>query len=99
MHLNLQFIGFLMRLEIIKLVIFGSITLNESYKPCLEFKQLAMNYLAHLHIAEQSDSNLLGNLLGDFVKGDPSKRYGVDVVQGIRLHRCFLICRKSLQRV
>ncbi len=46
-----------------------------------------MNYLAHLHIAEQSDSNLLGNLLGDFVKGDPSNQYRADVVRGIRLHR------------
>ncbi len=46
-----------------------------------------MNYLAHLHIAEQSDSSLLGNLLGDFVKGDPERQYTSDVVNGIRLHR------------
>ncbi|MFV0449655.1 MAG: ACP phosphodiesterase [Vibrio sp.] len=46
-----------------------------------------MNYLAHLHIAEESDSNLLGNLLGDFVKGDPSEQFSQDIVQGIRLHR------------
>lgn len=46
-----------------------------------------MNYLAHLHIADQSKSSLLGNLLGDFVKGDPDKQYSVDVAQGIRLHR------------
>ncbi|WP_165313808.1 ACP phosphodiesterase [Vibrio ziniensis] len=46
-----------------------------------------MNYLAHLHIAEESDSNLLGNLLGDFVKGDPSEQYSHEIVQGIRLHR------------
>ncbi len=46
-----------------------------------------MNYLAHLHIAEHSDSSLLGNLLGDFVKGDPSKQFSPQVVQGIRLHR------------
>lgn len=67
--------------------IVSSITINQAYIGCLEFNQLVMNYLAHLHIAEQSDSNLLGNLLGDFVKGDPSKQYEVDVVQGIRLHR------------
>ncbi|CAM2944814.1 ACP phosphodiesterase [Vibrio diazotrophicus] len=46
-----------------------------------------MNYLAHLHIAEASDSNLLGNLLGDFVKGNPSEQYSEEIVQGIRLHR------------
>ncbi len=46
-----------------------------------------MNYLAHLHIAEESDSNLLGNLLGDFVKGDPTEQFSENIVQGIRLHR------------
>ncbi len=46
-----------------------------------------MNFLAHLHIAEQSDSSLLGNLLGDFVKGDPDKQFSQLVVNGIRLHR------------
>ncbi|WP_068718287.1 acyl carrier protein phosphodiesterase [Vibrio tritonius] len=46
-----------------------------------------MNYLAHLHIAEHSQSNLLGNLLGDFVKGAPHGRYSDEVVQGILLHR------------
>jgi acyl carrier protein phosphodiesterase len=46
-----------------------------------------MNYLAHLHIASCANSNLLGNLLGDFVKGDPSENYPLDIVHGIRLHR------------
>ncbi|MCY9871862.1 ACP phosphodiesterase [Vibrio barjaei] len=46
-----------------------------------------MNFLAHLHIADHCQSSLLGNLLGDFVKGDPSKLYNADVSQGIRLHR------------
>ncbi len=46
-----------------------------------------MNYLAHLHIADHCDSNALGNLLGDFVKGNPDNHYANDVVQGIRLHR------------
>lgn len=46
-----------------------------------------MNYLAHLHIADHCDSNALGNLLGDFVKGNPDNHYTNDVVQGIRLHR------------
>ena len=46
-----------------------------------------MNYLAHLHIADHCNSNALGNLLGDFVKGNPDNQYDNDVVQGIRLHR------------
>ncbi|MGF1751013.1 ACP phosphodiesterase [Vibrio cionasavignyae] len=46
-----------------------------------------MNFLAHLHIADHCHSSLLGNLLGDFVKGDPAKIYGVELASGIRLHR------------
>jgi acyl carrier protein phosphodiesterase len=32
-------------------------------------------------------SDISGNLLGDFAKGDPSGRYPDDIVQGIKLHR------------
>ncbi|MCZ4309955.1 ACP phosphodiesterase [Vibrio atlanticus] len=46
-----------------------------------------MNFLAHLHIAKHCKSNLAGNLLGDFVKGDPSKYYSNSLSDGIRLHR------------
>ncbi len=46
-----------------------------------------MNFLAHLHIAEHSQSSLLGNLLGDFVKGDPQGKFDDQIVQGVRLHR------------
>lgn len=46
-----------------------------------------MNYLAHLHIADYCQSSLLGNLLGDFVKGDPQGKYQPSIVQGVRLHR------------
>ncbi|MBD1557536.1 DUF479 domain-containing protein [Vibrio sp. S9_S30] len=46
-----------------------------------------MNYLAHLHIADHCKSSLLGNLLGDFVKGSPEGRYHKDIVDGIKLHR------------
>ncbi|SJN58841.1 Acyl carrier protein phosphodiesterase [Vibrio ruber DSM 16370] len=46
-----------------------------------------MNFLAHLHLAQACQSSPLGNLLGDFVKGDPQGRYPEPVVQGIRLHR------------
>ncbi|NRF26959.1 DUF479 domain-containing protein [Vibrio coralliilyticus] len=46
-----------------------------------------MNYLAHLHIAQHCESSMLGNLLGDFVKGNPEHQYSADIVQGIKLHR------------
>lgn len=46
-----------------------------------------MNFLAHIHIASYCDSNIAGNLLGDFVKGNPVGRYPADIVSGILLHR------------
>jgi acyl carrier protein phosphodiesterase len=30
-----------------------------------------MNFLAHLHLAHLADSSLSGNLLADFVRGNP----------------------------
>lgn len=46
-----------------------------------------MNYLAHLHIADHCDSSLLGNLLGDFVKGNPDNQLPTHLSQGVKLHR------------
>ncbi|GLS90614.1 ACP phosphodiesterase [Psychromonas marina] len=46
-----------------------------------------MNYLAHLHIAEHTQTSFLGNFLGDFVKGNPDGQFNHNVVKGIRLHR------------
>lgn len=46
-----------------------------------------MNYLAHLHIAEHCNSSYSGNILGDFVKGDPNMKYPEHIAEGIRLHR------------
>ncbi len=46
-----------------------------------------MNFLAHLHIADHCNSHLLGNLLGDFVKGDPGKQFPSAISNGIKLHR------------
>lgn len=33
-----------------------------------------MNYLAHLHIADHTNTSFTGNFLGDFVKGDPEQK-------------------------
>ena len=46
-----------------------------------------MNYLAHLLLADDTPESILGNFLGDFVKGRPEGRYPDAVVEGIRLHR------------
>ncbi|WP_370546681.1 ACP phosphodiesterase [Edwardsiella tarda] len=46
-----------------------------------------MNFLAHLHLAALADSSLLGNLLADFVRGDPQPYYDGEVCAGIRMHR------------
>ena len=46
-----------------------------------------MNYLGHLLLADDTPESILGNFLGDFVKGRPEGRYPAPVVAGIRLHR------------
>ncbi len=66
-----------------------------------------MNYLAHLYLAEDSDESLLGNLLGDFVKGRLGEQYSPEIIKGIKTHRKvdlytdshlnFLACKKLLR--
>jgi len=46
-----------------------------------------MNFLAHLHLADRCNSHLAGNLLADFVRGDPYTQYSRSVADGIKLHR------------
>ena len=46
-----------------------------------------MNYLAHLHIADHTNTSFSGNFLGDFVKGNPDGKFPTEIVKGIRLHR------------
>lgn len=46
-----------------------------------------MNYLAHLCLTEDVPERIVGNLLGDFVKGAPEDRFPPGMVEGIRLHR------------
>jgi len=66
-----------------------------------------MNYLAHLYLAEGTDESLLGNLLGDFVKGRLGNEYNPEICEGIKTHRKvdaytdahhnFLACKKLLR--
>ena len=46
-----------------------------------------MNYLAHLYLAEDSPESLLGNLLGDFVKGRGIESYSDEIKKGIKFHQ------------
>ena len=46
-----------------------------------------MNFLAHLHLAKQCNSHLAGNLVADFVRGDPYRQFNKDIADGIKLHR------------
>lgn len=48
-----------------------------------------MNYLAHLLLAENNPDSLIGNLLGDFVKGkidEDNSPYSPSVIKGIKTH-------------
>lgn len=46
-----------------------------------------MNYLAHLFLSEGTPESLIGNLLGDFVKGSTVNLYDGEIRKGIDLHR------------
>lgn len=46
-----------------------------------------MNHLAHALIAARSGGSVLGQLLGDFVKGRPETSWSGELLEGIRVHR------------
>lgn len=46
-----------------------------------------MNFLAHLHLASLANSSLYGNILADFVRGNPQGIYSEKVIDGIFMHR------------
>jgi acyl carrier protein phosphodiesterase len=46
-----------------------------------------MNYLAHLFLSDPTPQCLLGNLMGDFVKGHLDNAYSPEIRRGIELHR------------
>ncbi|MEP6501097.1 acyl carrier protein phosphodiesterase [Microcoleus vaginatus] len=53
----------------------------------LDIFTVAMNYLAHLFLSEGTPESLIGNLLGDFVKGTALNLYPEEIRKGIDLHR------------
>lgn len=46
-----------------------------------------MNYLAHMYLAGGSEESVVGNMLGDFVKGRIGDEFPVGIAEGIRTHR------------
>lgn len=46
-----------------------------------------MNYLAHLYLSGNSEKLLVGNFIGDYVKGSQFKNYPQEISDGILLHR------------
>lgn len=47
-----------------------------------------MNFLAHLYLSGDNTKIMVGNFIGDFVKGrDLAPHYDTDIVKGIELHR------------
>jgi len=46
-----------------------------------------MNYLSHIYLSGESEEVILGNFIGDFVKGQQYLKYPPDVAKGILLHR------------
>jgi acyl carrier protein phosphodiesterase len=46
-----------------------------------------VNYLFHLFLSGNDPQLLVGNLMGDFVKGRLDDRYPAGILQGLRLHR------------
>lgn len=46
-----------------------------------------MNFLAHAYLSFGQDEILIGNFIGDFVKGKMVGNYRAGIRQGIRLHR------------
>ncbi len=47
----------------------------------------SMNILAHLYLSKGINQLMLGNFIGDFVKGNQHAQYPSEVQQGILLHR------------
>lgn len=58
-----------------------------------------MNFLAHLHLASLANSSLLGNLMADFVRGNPHHDWPPAVAEGILLHRRIDVMTDALPEV
>lgn len=48
---------------------------------------LSMNYLAHLYLSGEAEKIIVGNFIGDYVKGRKYQDYPDEIAKGIMLHR------------
>jgi acyl carrier protein phosphodiesterase len=46
-----------------------------------------MNYLAHIYLSDNSEENMLGNFLGDFVSKSLEDEFEYSIKQGIYMHK------------
>ncbi len=46
-----------------------------------------MNFLAHIYLSKENTDLMLGNFLGDFVRGNKYKNFNPTIQKGILLHR------------
>ncbi len=46
-----------------------------------------MNFLAHIYLSGKTEKIIIGNFIGDFVKGNKLEKYDPEIRQGIQLHR------------
>jgi len=46
-----------------------------------------MNLLAHLYLSKDINDLMIGNFIGDFVKGNQYLNYSAEIQNGILLHR------------
>jgi len=46
-----------------------------------------MNYLAHLYLSGSDEQTMVGNFIGDFVKGSDWNKYPENIKKGILMHR------------
>ncbi len=52
-----------------------------------DYNSNTMNYLAHAYLSFKNPGLLIGNMIGDFVKGKQYLQYPESIQQGILLHR------------
>jgi acyl carrier protein phosphodiesterase len=65
-----------------------------------------MNFLAHLYLSGNNEEIIVGNFIGDYVKGSDYMNYPENIKKGLLLHRhidsftdCHPVTRKSKQHV
>lgn len=65
-----------------------------------------MNFLAHIYLSGNHEKMLVGNFMGDYVKGRDYMKYPEDISNGIMLHRqidfytdCHPLVKQSKRRV